>query len=85
MKAELTKGCQALAKGESKRQSEAREFMGELGRTVAEGKAATQAQLEELARIQAGAQDEWQKLGATMQARRAGKPPKAAAPPSGEE
>jgi len=55
--------------------------MGELGRTVAEGKAATQAQLEELARIQAGAQDEWQKLGATMQAKRGGSKAKKATPP----
>jgi len=85
LKADLAKVRPALAKEETKRRSEARKFMGELARVVAEGKAATQAQLEELARIQAGAQDEWQKLGATMQARRAGRPPKAAARRSGEE
>ena len=39
MRAELAKGHQALVEGEKKRQSEAREFMGELGRAVAEGKA----------------------------------------------
>jgi len=89
MRAELTKGRQALAKGESERQSEAREFIGELGRTVAEGKAATQAQLKQLAEVQAGARDEWQILTATMQAQRVGamvdlEPPEAVAVPAKE-
>ena len=70
MRAELARGRLALAEGEKKRQSEAREFKGELARVVAEGKAATQARLKELAGIQAGARDEWQELAATMQAKR---------------
>ena len=72
MRAELTSGRQALVEGEKKRQSEAREFMGELGRAVADGKAATRALLRNFSEVQAGARDEWQTLAATMQAQRAG-------------
>jgi hypothetical protein len=72
MRAELSKGRQSLAKGERKRQSEAREFMGELGKAVAEGKAATQALLRDFGEEQAGARDEWQKMTATMQSKRGG-------------
>jgi len=72
MRAELARGHQALVEGEKKRQSEAREFMGELGRAVAQGKAATQALLRDFGEVQAGAQDEWQKLTATMQSKRGG-------------
>jgi hypothetical protein len=72
MRAELSKGRQSLAKGERKRQSEAREFMGELGKAVAEGKAATQALLRDFGEVQAGARDEWQTLTATMQSKRGG-------------
>jgi predicted HTH transcriptional regulator len=72
MRAELTKGHQSLAKGERKRQSEAREFMGELGRAVAQGKATTQALLRDFGEVQAGARDEWQKMTATMQSKRGG-------------
>jgi hypothetical protein len=84
LKADLAKVRPALMKEERKRRSEARQFMGELARVVAEGKAATQARLKELANVQAGAHDEWKKLGATMHARRTGKAPKAAPPPQGE-
>jgi len=72
MRAELTKGHQTLAKGGRKRQSEAREFRGELARTVTEGKAATQSLLRNFSEVQAGARDEWQKLTATMQSKRGG-------------
>lgn len=72
MRAELTKGRQSLLKGERERQSEARDFMGELGRAVSEGKAATQALLRDFREVKAGAQDEWQKLTATMQSKRGG-------------
>jgi hypothetical protein len=72
MRAELSKGRQSLAKGERKRQSEAREFMGELGKAVAEGKAATQALLRDFGEVQAGARDEWQKMTATIQSKRSG-------------
>jgi len=72
MRAELTKGHQSLAKGDRTRQSEAREFMGELGRAIAEGKAATQALLRDFGEVQAGARDEWQKMTATMQSKRGG-------------
>ncbi len=72
MRAELTRGHQALTEGEGTRQSEAREFMGELGKAVAEGKAATQALLRDFGEVQAGAQDEWQKMTATMQSKRGG-------------
>jgi hypothetical protein len=72
MRAELSKGRQSLAKGERKRQSEAREFMGELGKAVAEGKAATQALLRDFGEVQAGARDEWQKMTATIQSKRGG-------------
>jgi hypothetical protein len=72
LKADLAKVRPALMEEDRKRQSEAREFMGELGRVVAQGKAAVNAQLKEFADIQAGARDEWQKLTATMQAKRAG-------------
>jgi hypothetical protein len=72
MRAELNKGRQALAEDERKRQSEAREFIGELGRMVAEGKAATQSLLMEFGEVQAGARDERQKLAATMQSKRGG-------------
>jgi len=74
LKADLAKIRPALATEERKRQSQAREFMGELARVVAQGKAATQARLKEFADIQAGARDEWRKLGATMQAKRTGLP-----------
>ena len=72
MRAELTRGHQSLTEGERTRQSEAREFMGELGKAVAEGKAATQALVRDFGEIQAGAQDEWQKMTATMQSKRGG-------------
>jgi len=72
MRAELSKGRQSLAKGERKRQSEAREFMGELGKAVAEGKAATQTLLRDFGEVQAGARDEWQKMTATIQSKRGG-------------
>jgi|GEM_PF-4303287 len=81
MRAELAKERKSLAKGEKTRQGEAREFMGELARVVAEGKAATQARLKEFADEQAGAYDEWLKLGATMQAKRGGSKAKKATPP----
>jgi len=48
MRAELTKGRQALAKGERERQVEAREFRGELARVIAEGKATVKTLLKEL-------------------------------------
>jgi len=47
MRAELNKGRQTLTEEEVKRQSEAREFMGRLGRAVAEGKAAVKTLLGE--------------------------------------
>jgi len=72
MSAELAGGHQALIEGEKKRQSEAREFMGELGRVVAEGKAAARVLLRDFSEAQAGARDEWQTLTATLQAQRAG-------------
>ena len=72
LKADLAKVRPALMKEEKKRQSEARQFMGELARVVAEGKAATQDRIKEFAAIQGGARDEWQKLGATMHAKRGG-------------
>jgi hypothetical protein len=84
MRTELARGRQALADGEKKRQTGARQFKGELAKVVAEGKAATQARLKELAGIQAGGRDEWQKLTATMQAKR-GAPVAVAPPPTEEE
>jgi len=72
LKADLGKICPALKEEDRKRQSEAREFMGELGRVVAEGKAATQAQLKQLAEVQSGARDEWQILSTIMQEKRGG-------------
>ena len=53
MRAELTRGRQTLTEEETKRQSEAREFIGELCQAVAEGKAAAKAQLKELEAAQA--------------------------------
>ena len=47
MRAELNKGRQTLAEDEGKRQSEAREFIGELCQAVAEGKAAVKTLLAE--------------------------------------
>jgi hypothetical protein len=70
LKADLAKVRPALEEEDRKRQSEAREFMGELGRAVAQGKAATQALLRDFGEVQAGARDEWQKLTATMRAKR---------------
>jgi len=72
LKADLAKVRPALEKEDRKRQSEAREFMGELGKAVAEGKAATQALLRNFGEVQAGARDEWQKMTATMQSKRGG-------------
>jgi len=90
LKAELAKVRPPLAEEEKRRQDEARRFRGELGRAVAEGKAAAQARVKEFAAIQAGARDEWQKLTTTMQAKRGVlvvevKPPEAVAPPPVEE
>jgi len=89
MKATLARGRQILAKEEKERQGQARQFMGELGRKVTEGKTATQAQLRKLAEEQAGARDEWQILTSTLQAQRVGaavaaKPPEAVAVPAEE-
>jgi len=72
LKADLAKVRPALKEEDRKRQSEAREFMGELGRVVAEGKAATQALLRDFGEVQAGARSEWQRLTATMQSKRGG-------------
>lgn len=72
LKADLGKICPALKEEDRKRQSEAREFMGELGRAVAEGKAATQALLRDFGEVEAGARDEWQILSAIMQGKRGG-------------
>jgi len=72
LKADLGKICPALKEEDRKRQSEAREFMGELGRVVAEGKAATRALLRNFSEVQAGARDEWQILSAIMQEKRGG-------------
>ena len=73
-----------LAKGDEERLGEARALKQELVRGVAERKSAVSAQLRELADIQAGARDEWQKMTATMQAKRGGvaveaKPPETVA------
>jgi len=70
LKADLAKVRPTLEKEDNKRQSEAREFMGELDKAVAEGKAATQALLRDFGEVQAGARDEWQKMTATMQSKR---------------
>jgi len=72
MRAELARGHQAMAEGERERQGEAREFMGELGKAVAGGKAATQSLLRDFGEVQAGARHEWQKMTATMQSKRGG-------------
>ena len=72
MRAELAKVRPALEKEDKKRQGEAREFMGELGKAVAEGKAATQSLLRDFGEVQAGVRDEWQKMTATMQSKRGG-------------
>ena len=72
MRADLAKGHQVLVEDEKKRQSEAREFMGELGRVVAAGKATTQALLRNFSEVQAGARDEWQILSAIMRENRGG-------------
>lgn len=72
LKADLAKVRPALEEEDRKRQSEAREFRGELGRAVAQGKAATQALLRDFGEEQAGVRDEWQKMTATMQSKRGG-------------
>ncbi len=79
-----------LAEGEEERLGEARALKQQLVRGVAERKSAVSAQLKELADIQAGARDEWQKLTTTMQAKRGMlvvevRPPEAVAPPPVEE
>jgi len=48
LRADLAKVLPALAEDDRQRQSEAREFMGELGRAVAQGKAAVKILLKEL-------------------------------------
>ncbi|MDI6869297.1 MAG: hypothetical protein QMD88_06920 [Coprothermobacterota bacterium] len=72
LKAGLAKVRPALEKEDKKRQSEAREFRGELGRAVAQGKAATQALLRDFSEAQAGVRNEWQKMTAIMQSKRSG-------------
>jgi len=72
LKAGLAKIHPALEEEDRKRQSEAREFRGELGRAVAQGKTATQALLRDFGEVQAGVRDEWQKMTATMQSKRGG-------------
>jgi hypothetical protein len=72
LKADLAKIRPALEEEDRKRQSEAREFRGELGRAVAQGKAAAQALLRDFGEEQAGVRDEWQKMTATMQSKRGG-------------
>jgi len=72
MRATLARGRQILAKQEKERQSEARQFMGELARTVTEGKAAAQSLLRNFSEVQAGARDAWQELTATIQSKRGG-------------
>ena len=72
LKADLGKICPALKEEDRKRQSETREFMGELGGVVAEGKAGTRALLRNFSEVQAGARDEWQILSAIMQEKKGG-------------
>jgi len=72
LRADLAKVRLALEEEDKKRQSEAREFRGELGKVVAEGKAATRTLLRDFGEVQAGARDEWQKLTATIRAKRGG-------------
>jgi len=72
LKADLAKVRPALEEEDRKRQSEDREFRGELGRAVAQGKTAIQALLKDFGEVQAGVRDEWQKMTATMQSKRGG-------------
>jgi len=72
LKADLGKICPALKEEDRKRQSEARQFKGELAKAVAEGKAATHALLGDFGEMQAAAREEWQILSATMLAQRMG-------------
>ena len=72
LKVDLGKICPALKEEDRKRQSETREFMGELGGVVAEGKAGTRALLRNFSEVQAGARDEWQILSAIMQEKKGG-------------
>jgi len=77
VKADLAKVAPALQKAETQRhQMESQR--------IAQRKSDVSAMLMGFHREQAGAHDEWKKLGATMHARRTGKAPKAAPPPQGE-
>ena len=80
--ADLAEVCGAVKEGEKKRRSEAREFMGELTRAVAEGKAAARARLKEFSDMQRVFRDDWQRITTMKKAKRGGQTVTVAPSPS---
>jgi len=78
LKADLAKVAPALQKAEAEREQME-------SQRIAQRKSDVSAMLKGFDKEQAGVRDEWQKLNATMHARRTGKAPKAAPPPPAEE
>ena len=84
--ADLGEVCSAVKKDGEKRRSEAREFMGELTKALAEGKATIRARLKEYADMRRSFRDEWQRVTTMKRAKRGGQTVTVApSPPAAEK